>query len=126
MSSDAVQRLAVDTSSEVAPYEQVRRQIAALINAGELAVGAHLPPVRALATQLGLAANTAARVYRELEAAGMVETRGRGGTVVTATGDSSRRRVHEAAQQFARAVLDTGIDRGEAERIVGAALDSPS
>ena len=38
--------------------------------------------MRELAGQLSLAVNTVARAYRELEAAGMVETRGRFGTFV--------------------------------------------
>ena len=65
------------------PYRQVRRAIAAGIASGEIAVGEKLPSVRALAAQLGLAANTAAKVYKELEEAGLVQTRGRNGTVVT-------------------------------------------
>jgi DNA-binding transcriptional regulator YhcF (GntR family) len=49
--------------------------------------------VRQLADDLGLAVNTVARSYRELEAAGLVETRGRGGTVVTTGGDQARERL---------------------------------
>lgn len=38
--------------------------------------------MRRLAADLSLAPNTVARTYRELEAAGVVETRGRNGTIV--------------------------------------------
>ncbi len=55
-----------------------------------LAAGTQLPPVRRMADDHGLAVNTAARAYRELEAAGLVETHGRGGTVVTAAGSDAR------------------------------------
>ncbi|EUA73194.1 bacterial regulatory s, gntR family protein [Mycobacterium xenopi 4042] len=41
-----------------------------------------MPTVRELAGQLHLAVNTVARAYRELEGAGIVETRGRFGTFV--------------------------------------------
>jgi DNA-binding transcriptional regulator YhcF (GntR family) len=86
--------LSVDPASGAPPYEQLRRQVVEQVAAGMLRPGARLPPVRRLAEDLGLAAGTVARAYRELEAAGVVETRGRAGTVVArpATGPSSRRR----------------------------------
>jgi DNA-binding transcriptional MocR family regulator len=52
------------------------------ISAGALAPGAALPPVRELATQLGVNANTAAAAYRLLRDRGAVETAGRRGTRV--------------------------------------------
>jgi DNA-binding transcriptional regulator YhcF (GntR family) len=72
----------VDRDVATPPFEQVRTQLAAQVASGALAPGTRLPPVRALAEELGLAANTVARVYKELEADGVVETRGRNGTVV--------------------------------------------
>ena len=64
------------------PFEQLRRQLVEQIELGELAPGAKLPPVRRLAGDLGLAPNTVARTYRELEGAGLVITAGRNGTMV--------------------------------------------
>lgn len=58
----------IDTTSSVPPYEQLRRRIAAQIDAGELEVDSRLPTVRDLAQQAGLANNTIAKAYRELEA----------------------------------------------------------
>ncbi|MEU4379061.1 GntR family transcriptional regulator, partial [Micromonospora echinofusca] len=75
-------RITVDQGSAVPPYEQVRGQLAELIGTGRLAVGTRLPTVRRFAADLGLAVNTVARAYRELEAAGLLETRGRHGTFV--------------------------------------------
>jgi DNA-binding transcriptional regulator YhcF (GntR family) len=114
--------ITVDGASPVPPYEQVRSQIAAQITDGELVAGTRLPTVRQLADDLGLAVNTVARGYRELEAAGLVETRGRGGTVVTAGGDQARERLVAAAQHYARLVRETGLGADEAMRIVGTAL----
>lgn len=74
--------LRVDAEDPLPPYEQLRRQLVALIGGGELAVGARLPPLRQLAADLGLAVGTVARTYRELEAAGMVRSRRGGGTTV--------------------------------------------
>jgi DNA-binding transcriptional regulator YhcF (GntR family) len=112
----------IDFGSAVPPYEQVRRQVAEQINSGSLVVGTRLPPVRALAESLGLAANTVARTYRELESAGLVETRGRGGTVVSSSGDSSRAKVRAAAERFAKVAAENGIDADEALRIARDAL----
>ncbi|GAA2773091.1 GntR family transcriptional regulator [Saccharopolyspora taberi] len=112
----------VDHGSGVAPFEQVRRQIAQQINDRTLPVGTKLPTVRGLATDLGIAANTAAKAYRELEQAGLIETRGRAGTFVASAGDRSSERAAEAAAEYVRAVTALGIDREQALAIVRAAL----
>lgn len=72
----------VDTASPVPPYEQIRAQLAALITTGRLPEGRRLPTVRQLAADLGLAAGTVARAYRELEAASLIHTRRGAGTRV--------------------------------------------
>ncbi|MEU6070342.1 MULTISPECIES: GntR family transcriptional regulator [Streptomyces] len=79
MSGDAVR---VDTNSPVPPYEQIRAQLAALITTGRLPEGERLPTVRQLAADLGLAAGTVARAYRELESASLIRTRRGAGTRV--------------------------------------------
>jgi len=104
------------------PYLQVRRRIAADIAAGRIAVGEKLPSVRALAAQLGLAANTAARVYRELEATGLVETRGRNGTVVTRRGAATPAKVLAAAERLAAEAAVAGMDDDAVLALVRAAL----
>ena len=80
--------LTVDTSDPTPPYEQLRRQLAALIQAAALSPGDRLPPLRQLAADLGLAVGTVARAYRELESAGRVSSRRGGGTRVSATAPS--------------------------------------
>ncbi|WP_314191582.1 GntR family transcriptional regulator [uncultured Arthrobacter sp.] len=74
--------ISVDVGSPTPPYEQIRLQISALIAAGGLTAGTRLPAVRSLAADLGLAAGTVARAYRELEQSGLIDTRRRNGTVV--------------------------------------------
>lgn len=91
----------VDANASVAPYEQVRAQIAELIRSGSLPVGARLPTVRKLAEDLGLAINTVARSYKELEADHLVETRGRHGTIVAAVNDAQQEAVQAAAAYVA-------------------------
>ncbi|MFJ2621052.1 GntR family transcriptional regulator [Glutamicibacter sp. NPDC087344] len=75
-------QITVDLDSALPPYEQIRTQIASLISLGELRAGDKLPTVRALATDLGVAAGTVARAYKELEAEGLISSRRRAGTVV--------------------------------------------
>lgn len=93
--------VSVDLASAVPPYEQIRTQIASLIRVGELADGSRLPSVRALATDLGVAAGTVARAYKELETSGLVHSRRRAGTVVTAP----------AASPSAEGELVTAVDQ---------------
>ncbi|MEU0534415.1 GntR family transcriptional regulator [Amycolatopsis tolypomycina] len=112
-----------DSGSPVPPYEQVRSGLAARINDRSLAVGTKLPTVRQLAADLGIAPNTVARAYRELEEAGLIETRGRAGSFVAAAGDQSRRRAQQAAAEYAKTTRKLGLDDTEALSIVRAALD---
>jgi len=112
----------IDADAAQPPFDQVRSQLARQISDRTLAVGTRLPTVRALATELGLAANTVARAYRELEEAGMVETRGRAGTFVSALGERSRVALRKAATEYAATARALGIDPGEALDAVRAAL----
>ena len=114
--------VAVDTASAEPPYEQVRRQIAEAVAAGRLVAGTRLPPVRHLAGDLGLAANTVARAYRELEQAGLVETRGRGGTVVTGAGDERREAARAAASVYVAQTRRLGLLPEEIVAMVRAQL----
>lgn len=113
----------IDDTAAAAPYEQVRAQIATQVGDRTLAAGTRLPTVRRLAADLGIAVNTVARAYRELETAGLVETRGRAGTFVSAGGGRSREAAVASAREYAATVRRLGIDRSEALRIVEAALE---
>lgn len=113
----------IDSTSKVPPYEQVRSEVARKINDRTLAVGTKLPTVRKLAGDLGIAPNTIARAYRELEEAGLIETRGKAGTFVGASGDQSRKRAREAATEYAAVIRALGLDTSEALDIVRAALN---
>ena len=63
--------------------EDIASSIRALIDAGTLQAGDSLPPVRALAEQLGVNRNTTLTAYQTLVQAGLAETRRRAGTVIT-------------------------------------------
>jgi DNA-binding transcriptional MocR family regulator len=62
--------------------ESIAANVEEAISAGTLAPGEALPPIRELAAQLGVNANTAAAAYRLLRDRGAVETAGRRGTRV--------------------------------------------
>ena len=117
--------LSVDHDSSVPPYEQVRSQVVALVGGGGLRPGDRLPAVRALAQELGLAPGTVARAYRELEAAGVVVTRGRNGTVVAETGDATEQQAQRAAQTYLAELRRLGLGRADALRLLDRVADPP-
>lgn len=114
--------LLIDSGSSVPPFEQLRVQVRDFVAHGELAPGTRLPPVRRLAEDLGLAANTVARAYRELETDGVIETRGRNGSFVSRHGDPTERQAQEAATVFAQRIRSLGLDTDHALSLVTAAL----
>jgi DNA-binding transcriptional regulator YhcF (GntR family) len=115
----------IDHDADIPPYEQVRMRIADLAATGTLTAGTRLPPVRQLATELGLAANTVARAYRELEHAGLVETRGRLGTIITARAARVPIEAQKAASRYAEQSRSLGIPPETALDLVRAALQLP-
>jgi DNA-binding transcriptional regulator YhcF (GntR family) len=74
----------IDLADPTPPYAQLRRGLAALIDQGVLAAGQRLPTVRQLAGDLGVAAGTVMRAYKDLESTGYVHGDRRRGTVVAA------------------------------------------
>ncbi|MGC1335260.1 MAG: GntR family transcriptional regulator, partial [Candidatus Cybelea sp.] len=59
--------LVVDESLETPPYRQIVEQIRAAIERRDLMPNATLPTVRQLAGDLGIAPNTVARAYAEMQ-----------------------------------------------------------
>jgi DNA-binding transcriptional regulator YhcF (GntR family) len=114
--------LVVDPRSAVPPFEQLRVQMLELVGNGELAPETRLPTVRKLASDLGVAPNTVARTYRELERAGIIETRGRHGTFVATHGDPAHRQAQKAAAAFADQIRNLKISKDEAVALVISAL----
>lgn len=114
--------LRVDSLSPTPPFEQIRMQVIDAVRAGTLAPGDKLPTVRALADELGLATNTVARSYRALEQDEVIETRGRLGSFVAATGDATHRQLQLAAVAYADRAKSLGVTPDEALAIVRAAL----
>ncbi|MGG5172611.1 GntR family transcriptional regulator [Pseudarthrobacter sp. J1738] len=107
-----------NTQSSVPLFDQLRSHILELSDAGSLPPGTRLPAVRALAAEIGVAPHTVARAYKELEEAGVVETRGRHGTVLRARDDRTER-LRAGATQFALLAKSNGLNFAEAVQILG-------
>jgi GntR family transcriptional regulator len=76
--------LTVDPRDPTPIYAQLERGLRAAIATSRVRPGDQLPTVRQLAVDLRINANTVARVYAELERAGVIETRRGVGSFVTA------------------------------------------
>ncbi len=67
--------VSIDSRDRTPIYAQLERALRAAVATGRLQPGDQLPTVRQLAVDLSVNANTVARVYAELERAGVIETR---------------------------------------------------
>ncbi|WP_439032140.1 GntR family transcriptional regulator [Gordonia terrae] len=108
--ASALDSLRIDAESGRPPFEQVRVGVIELIESGALLTGERLPTVRALASRLGVAANTVARSYRELEAAGVIETRGRQGSFIKAGRHDALDAGFRAASGYVETARELGLD----------------
>jgi DNA-binding transcriptional regulator YhcF (GntR family) len=107
-----------DPSLAEPPFEQLRSQVARRAASGDLPAGTKLPTVRALAAELGLAANTVARAYRELEADGVVVTEGRRGTFIASGTAATSADADRAAAAYVATARRLGLTRAETHRLV--------
>jgi DNA-binding transcriptional regulator YhcF (GntR family) len=110
-------RVEIDRSSTTPPYEQIVAQVRREVERGTLAAGTRLPTVRALAERTGLVPNTVAKAYRELEAAGVLEGRGRAGTFVASRSPRGGD-LEEAARAYLERARSLGADPAAAVEAV--------
>jgi GntR family transcriptional regulator len=85
-----VSLVSIDPRDKTPIYTQLERGLRAAMATSRLRPGDQLPTVRQLAVELQINANTVARVYSELERAGVIETRRGVGSFVTATAQTAR------------------------------------
>jgi DNA-binding transcriptional regulator YhcF (GntR family) len=103
----------LDPASGTPPSEQIRAQITRAVDGGLLSPATRLPTVRALAADLGVAVNTVARAYRDLERQGLVTTEGRHGTFVAGEPSVVREQAALEAREFVARMRVLGIGRSE-------------
>jgi GntR family transcriptional regulator len=77
--------VSIDQRDPTPIYAQLERGLRAAIATSRLRPGDQLPTVRQLAVDLQVNANTIARVYAELERAGVIETKRGVGSFISAT-----------------------------------------
>ncbi len=122
--SELADWIRLDPAASTPLFDQLRCQVIDGIRDGRLPPGARLPTVRELAARLDLAVNTVARTYRELEMAGMVETRGRRGSFVCGL-DPGDATMVAAARSYVDTARSLGIGRTEALRYIESAFGRP-
>jgi len=112
----------LDPSSSDPLHQQIVDQIRHQVATGRLAPGDRLPPVRALARQLGVNVNTVAKAYGELERLGVLSTAaGRGSFVAgQALGQLADFREDRLRELLGRAVLEALSLGYSLEQIEGA------
>jgi LacI family transcriptional regulator len=89
----AFDNLRVDPHARVPIAVQLAEQVAWLIASEKIVRNDRLPPIRALASRLGVNMHTVSAAYRQLESDGLVSTRRGRGTIVLGY-DRSRRASH--------------------------------
>lgn len=104
--------LQIDPAAAMPVIEQIRLQITRLVVAGQLPVGARLPPIRQLAADLGLARGTVAKAYELLTGDGVVATNGRHGTVVLEAEKAPPRIQHRELAAAAETLVITARQLG--------------
>ncbi|MGO3148170.1 MAG: GntR family transcriptional regulator [Leucobacter sp.] len=114
----------IDPAASLPPFRQLHEAVVSAIAAGELVPGAKLPTVRALAQELSLATNTVASAYRTLEAAGVVEGRGRAGTFVQLGNDPIEAQAREIMLETAQSLSALGVSRERAVQLLSDAFDA--
>ena len=95
--------ITIDERDKRPLYQQVVDEIKALIAGGELHEGSSLPPVRQVASDLGVNLNTIAYAYRQLQKQGLVKVRHGAGAVVTS------RLLREPTEEQLRSQLATAL-----------------
>ena len=109
----------ISNSSGKPIYGQITDQIKAAIVTGELAEGAQLPSIRALANSLRVSAITTKRAYADLETAGLIETVPGKGTYVSG---GNAELIREEQMREVEGLMARAVERGRAIGLTDAEL----
>jgi GntR family transcriptional regulator len=77
--------LRIDAHSGLPPYLQIVQQVRRALRLGVLQVGDQLPTIKQVAAEVAINPNTVVKAYRELEYAGLIESRPGLGTFIVKT-----------------------------------------
>ncbi len=100
-------KIEIDFQSGIPLFEQIGHRILGLLEREELKAGDQLPPIRALAEELGVNFNTVARAYRMLDQGSVISTQhGRGTYIIgEAKKKNSGKNKKEIIEQLTRFYL---------------------
>jgi GntR family transcriptional regulator len=118
--------ITIDETDQRPVYQQVVDEIKAIIAAGELPEGASLPPVRQVASDLGVNLNTIAFAYRQLQQQGLIKVRhGSGATVIARTlPKRDQERLEAQMTPILTDMVLSGLTRAEINALVNNALNN--
>jgi len=107
-------KLKVDPHSAIPIYKQMIAAIVAAIESDQITTGDKLPSIRELSAQLKINPNTTAKVYRELELRGFVESRAGSGCFVRPLDEEAAAAERKARMQQ---LFDKLLGEAKAHRI---------
>ena len=114
--------IAIDETSSVPLWMQLRNRLTYLITSGAFPAGAQLPSVREMALDLNLNYNTVNKVFRDIERDGYVVTRRGKGTFVaevnTQNGDNAAAAAELLVDRYLEECRELGLSEHEAAALV--------
>jgi GntR family transcriptional regulator len=118
--------ITIDETDQRPIYQQIVDEIKAIIAAGELPEGSSLPPVRQVASDLGVNQNTVAFAYRDLQKAGLIRVRHGSGAVVIGrlTTKRDQDRLEAKLMPVLTDMVLAGLTRAEVNALVNNVLNT--
>lgn len=105
--------LKIDAGSPVPVYEQLKRQIKLGIVSGEYPADHRMPSIRQLASQLTINPNTIAKVYRQLESDGFLNSKTGSGFFVKLEQEhlskTRKKLLAEMTEEFISSAIESGF-----------------
>lgn len=117
-------RFTINRSAATPVYVQLQEQIRLLVHRGVLRPGDSMPTVRSLAVDLGINANTVNRVYRDLQAQGILRLERGVGTFVAEPhhaqplAENDFERIAEAVRTLVALSRDAGLTARELIQLI--------
>ncbi len=120
----------IERAGGVPAYVQLVQQVREALRVGWLSPGDRLPTVREVVVSCVVNANTVSKAYRELEAAGLVESRRGSGTFVKATLGSADpqavAKLRVRLVQWVESGRDSGLDDEDMRALLSDVLSRSS
>ena len=110
----------IDFASRVPIYEQLKTSVIQLALSGVLKPDNQLPPVRALALQLGINPNTVAKAYKMLEAEGYTYSVAGKGSFISEklSGQDHKQQITRRLGELIKSARSSGITEAQMHEMV--------